>query len=478
MSKFKQYIAGQWCDASNGGSWEVLNPATEEVIERVPYGNGEDCKKAIEAACCAAKAWRNFTPYQRGDILSRAAVKVKQEAGELAKLTVLESGKPFREAKGEWFAAAALLEWFAEEGKRSYGRTIPSRDPAKRLMVTREPVGVVGVITAWNFPVYNIARAWSAALAAGCTVVARPSEYTPLSAMKLTEILVDSGLPTGVLNLINGEPEPMGKQMLDHPDLRKISFTGSVGVGKALIEGSAKTVTGLSLELGGNAPVIILPDANLSLLVKQSVASKYRNCGQVCVAPQRFLLPHARLDEFAERVSAEVKNLKIGPGIDDSTEVGPLINRKQRDRVKALVERATKDGATLLAGGRIPEEFTKGYFFEPTVITNVSPEDEIAREEIFGPVMPLLGYEELEEAVTIANQTAYGLAAYVFTQDLKAATYAHENLEFGMVGINTFSPQCVEGPFGGFKESGIGRECGSEGLKEYQEEKLVCFALD
>lgn len=470
---YLQLIDGQWVGASNGGSWDVINPGTEEVIRAVPFGTRADCRSAIEAAERAFPKWAAKTPYERAAILDKAAAIMRERADALGRTTVLESGKPLPQGKGEWFVAADLFEWFAEEGKRAYGRTIPSRTPGKRMTVLRQPLGVVGVITAWNFPAYNPARAWAAALAAGCTVVARASEFTPLTGMDMAAILVEAGIPAGVLNLVNGDPDAMGQELLDHPAVRKISFTGSVRVGKILMDGASRTVTRLSLELGGNAPVLILPDADASALAAGAVSAKFRNNGQVCVAPQRFFVHRARAEEFAEKAAARASALRIGVGLEKESQVGPLINAKQRDRVEALVATAGAHGADVRTGGKRPAQLAKGYFYEPTVLSGVVPGSPLYQEEIFGPVMPVTTFDDLDEAIALANSTPYGLAAYVFTNDLKAAVKASEGLQFGMIGVNEWTPHATEAPFGGWKQSGIGHESGAEGLAEYLESKLV-----
>jgi acyl-CoA reductase-like NAD-dependent aldehyde dehydrogenase len=332
---------------------------------------------------------------------------------------------------------------------------------------------VVGVITAWNFPAYNPARAWAAALAAGCAVVGRASEFTPLTAMEMANILVEAGIPAGVMNLVNGEPDTMGQEMLDHPACRKISFTGSVRVGKILMDGASRTVTRLSLELGGNAPVLILPDAPIEALAASSVGAKFRNNGQVCVSPQRFLVHRSAVAQFTDRVVERVGQLRLGSGLEKETQVGPLINARQRDRVEALVNDATSHGVEVRAGGRRPTAQPRGYFFEPTVLGGVNPEMPVFQEEIFGPVLPIIAFDELDEAIHLANATQYGLAAYVWTNDLKSAIKASEGLEFGMVGVNEWTPHATEAPFGGWKQSGLGHESGAEGLNEYLETKLI-----
>lgn len=474
-SIYKQYIDGEWVDAKNGNTWDVIDPSSETAIVTVPFGGASDCESALTAADRAFPAWSKATAYERGLYLRRVADAIRDRAETLAAVTVRESGKPFAQAKGEWIVAADLFEWFSEEGKRAYGRTIPSRRASKRMMVLPQPIGVVGVITAWNFPAYNPVRAWAAALAAGCTVVARPSEYTPLTAMEVVNLFHEVELPRGVLNLVNGEPEAMGQALLDSPICRKISFTGSVRVGRILMDGASRTFTRLSLELGGNAPVLVFPDVDLDAVAKSAVLAKYRNAGQVCVSPQRFLVHRSRAEEFAESVVPHVRSLKVGSGLDPSTDVGPMINAVQRDRVEAMVADARDKGVAVLAGGGRPSGAERGYFFEPTVLGGVSPEMRVFGEEIFGPVLPVASFDDVDQAIEVANRTDYGLAAYVWTKDLNTAIRCYEGLHFGLVGVNEWAPQSSEAPFPGWKHSGLGAESGAEGLKEYLEPKLVAI---
>jgi succinate-semialdehyde dehydrogenase len=474
---FQQYIDGQWLNAANGKTWNVLDPATEETIATVPFGDATDARAALQAAKAAFPGWSGKTPYERAAILLKAANLIRDRVDDLAPIMTRECGKPFIEARGEWIASADLLEWFAEEGKRAYGRTVPSRRANKRVIVLHQPIGVVATITAWNFPAWLLARAWGAALAAGCTVVGRPSELTPMSAMALTNILVEAGIPAGVLNLVNGDPESQGAEFLNNPICRKISFTGSTRVGKLLMRGAAENITRLSLELGGSAPVLVFPDVDLDWAAKQSVASKFRNNGQVCVSPQRFYV-HADVQEpFLDKVQALVRDLKIGHGLDKETNVGPLVTAGQRDKVEALAHDAIGKGATVVVGGSRPADRAKGYFFQPTVLTGIGPEMRIAREEIFGPVMPIVTFHTVEEALALANDTEYGLASYVLTHNLDTAIRMYEGLEFGIVGVNDMLPTATEAPFGGMKQSGIEREQGSEGLAKYLETKMVSIAL-
>ncbi len=475
MTSNKQLINGEWRDATNGGTWDVLNPATEAVIATVPYGTADDCDLAIAAADRAFADWSRKTPYERGAVLEKTAALIRAGVEGLAHTTTLESGKPLPQAKGEWLAAADLFDWFAEEGKRAYGRIVPSRLPQKRMLVLKQPLGVVGLITAWNFPAWNIARAGGAALAAGCTIVIRPSEYTPLSGMAVARLLTEAGAPAGVVNLVNGDPGPMGQAMLASPAVAKIHFTGSTRVGKLLMDGASKTVTRLSLELGGNAPVLIFPDVDLDAVVAGATAAKFRNGGQVCVSPQRFLISKDAAPAFTERMAAAAGALRVGDGLDPKTQVGPLINAKQRDRVEALVAGARDGGARVAVGGARPADRPAGYFYQPTVVSDLSPDAPLYRDEIFGPVLPVSTFEGVDEAIAIANRTRYGLAAYVWTNHLPTALHVAERLEFGLVGVNEWTPQSTEAPFVGWKESGLGRESGAEGLEEYLETKLIAI---
>ncbi|MCI0425394.1 MAG: NAD-dependent succinate-semialdehyde dehydrogenase [Actinobacteria bacterium] len=474
MSEFKQLIGGEWVDAANGGKWDLLDPATELVIQQVPFGNADDATAAVDAAAAAFPSWSHLTPYQRGKFLEQTAAYIESHLDEFAVITTQESGKPLAQSRAEWAGAPNQLRWAAGEAQRLYGRWIPSRVPNRRIDVTYQPIGVVGVITAWNFPVYNQMRAISSALAVGCTVVSRPSEYTPRSAMLIGRAFMESGLPPGVLNVINGDPETMGQVMLDDKRVRKIQFTGSTRVGRLLMEGAARTVTRLSLELGGNAPVLVFPDAgDIAAVAKNAMVTKVRNNGQVCIAPQRFYVHDSIVDEFAEVAVATAEAQVVGSGLDPATTVGPLINARQRDRVEELVSASVDLGAKVMTGGSRGEG--AGYFYQPTVITNVTPDVPIHNEEIFGPVMPLIPFDQIDDAIARANATDYGLAAYVYTRDLATAFRVSEELEFGMIGINDWFPSTPEAPFGGMKQSGLGREAGSEGILEYVEAKTRYF---
>jgi acyl-CoA reductase-like NAD-dependent aldehyde dehydrogenase len=470
---FKQLINGEWVDAIDGDTWDLINPADETSLGILPFGNSKDASAAIDAAAAAFPAWAGKTPYERAEVLKNTANWIRARFNDLARITSEESGKPLREAIGEWTTSANFFEWYAEEGKRAYGRVIPDRRSTRRTLVLWQPMGVVGAITAWNFPAYNVARCWAAALGAGCTVVGRPSEYTPRTAMLMALALHESGAPAGVINCINGDPAAMGQAMLDDPRLRKISFTGSTRVGKLLMDGASRTVTKLALEMGGNAPVLIFPDVNVEKVAKAAVASKYRNNGQVCIAPQRFYVHTQIAEEFIDAAVKASNALKLGNGSDPATDVGPLINAVQRERLERMVSDAVSSGAEVLTGGARPTEFERGYFYKPTVLASVSPDMRIYRDEIFGPVMPIIPFSDPDEAIAMANGLEAGLAAYVQTNDLTTAIHVYEQLEVGMVGLNEWMPVTPEAPFGGVKASGTGRESGSEGLYEYMESKTV-----
>lgn len=470
---YQNYIAGHWRSALNGQTHPVVNPCTEETITSIPFGNAPDAHAAIDAAAAAFPVWKNVNPWQRADILKKIAEQMRDRAKELAAVTVAESGKPAAEAAGEWTVAAQFFEWYAEEGKRAGGRTLPASRNNKRMSVILQPIGPVGIITAWNFPVWNLARVWAASLAAGCTFVAKPSEYTPLTAMLLMELLEKAGLPPGVANLVSGDASAIGQALLERPEVQKMHFVGSTRVGKLLMDGASKTNTKLSLELGGNAPCVVFPEVDLEAFALSAAIAKTRNCGQVCVSPQRFIVHQDIYESFCAKIAGHMRALRLGNGADPAVQIGPLINARQRDGVAALVDAAVASGGVLLCGGKRPAQFEKGYFYEPTVVKDVWSNNALFRHEVFGPVLSVTPFDTLEEAVALANDTEYGLASYVWTKDLRTSIRMSEALEFGIVGVNEWAAHAVEAPFGGWKQSGLGYECGEEGLHEYLEKKLV-----
>jgi succinate-semialdehyde dehydrogenase/glutarate-semialdehyde dehydrogenase len=474
---YKQLINGAWAEARNGRRWTVTNPATEEPIAEVPFGDGRDAEEAIAAAVAAQPSWAALGPYERAKILRRAADLIAERREELAALMTEECGKPLAEARGEWNSCVDILEWFAEEGKRAYGRAIPSRHGNKRLLSLPTPVGVVATITAWNFPAYLAARKWAAALAAGCTVVGRPSELTPLSAMALVNILVEAGLPAGALNLVNGDPAAIGAAFLASPHVEKLSFTGSQHVGRILMRGAADGIKRLSLELGGSAPVLIFDDVDAGAAAAQAVAARFRNNGQVCISPNRFYVQRSILEEFIEGAAAAIDGLTLGNGLDPAVTTGPLVSAAGRERIEGQVADAVAQGAQVVRGGRRPGRLAKGHFYEPTLLVQLHDDMRVLREEVFGPVMLIQSFDSLEDGLARANATPSGLAGYVLARDHGTIVRAYEGLQFGIVGVNDFTPATAEGPFGGMKQSGFGRENAQEGLAEYLEAKFVSVAL-
>jgi len=474
---YKMLINGQWREAADGGTWQVVNPATEMPIADVPFGGAEETTQAITAAHEALPGWQAMTAYERCGILRDIADALRARADELGPIMTAECGKPIGEATGEWGACADLFDWFAEEGKRAYGRTIPARKAGKRLLVIPQPVGVVATITAWNFPAFLLARKWAGALAAGCTIVGRPSELTPMSAMALVNVMVEAGLPPGVVNLINGDPQIMGETILSDPRVRKLSFTGSQRVGRLLMRGAAAGIKKLSLELGGSAPVLVFADSDMNWAAEQGVIAKFRNNGQVCISPARFYVEQPALEDFLEAAKHESEKLVVGDGMQAHVTNGPMVSRAGRDKVELFEQDALEKRASLVAGGGRPS-IEKGYFYQPTVLTDVTADMRIGCDEVFGPVMAVSAFSTLDEALHLANDTPFGLAGYVMTKDLSTATRIYEGLDFGIIGVNDLVPATAEAPFGGVKTSGFGREAGQEGLTEYMDQKFVSIGLD
>ena len=477
--KFKMFIGGRWCDAGDGRTVQVLNPATEEAICGVPYGGPREAEEALDAARRAFRDWSRTSPYERGEVLKRTADLMRERRDELARLLTMEEGKPLAESRSEVEAAASYYEWFAEEGKRAYGQVVPATSAGKRHWVLKHPVGVCATIAPWNFPVLLQARKVAAALAAGCTVVSRPSTGTPLSTMEMFRCLEEAGVPPGVANLVTGPAGEVADVFLRSPICRKVSFTGSNEVGKELMRKGAEGLKKLSLELGGSAPVLVLPDVDVDRAARLCVMAKFRNAGQVCISPTRFYVHEDIKEEFTERCVSLARGLRVGNGLDPDVDMGPLYDGGAVRKMEALVEDAVRKGAKVLCGGGPPEgeEYSRGFWFAPTVLVDVDGSMRVSREEVFGPIMPIFGFRTVEEAVKSANDTPYGLAAYVLTHELEAALKLAEALEFGIVGINDMVPATAQCPFGGMKESGVGREGAHEGLEEYLESKYVSVAL-
>lgn len=473
----RMYIDGKWCDGSGSKTIGVLNPATEEVVSDMAFGSREDTKRALEAAAKAMPAWMKLTAFDRAKVLKKTGDLMRERADAIARTLTMEQGKPLAEAKAEIMHSADTFEWFAEEGKRAYGQLIPQSQPGKKHVTLKHPVGVVGAISPWNFPITLQARKIAPALAAGCTIVSKPASQTPLSLVQVFECLIEAGLPPGVANLVMGPAQDVADEFMENPICRKISFTGSTEVGKQLMRGCADQVKRLSLELGGHAPFIVFPDADPEVGAKIAVTGKFRNNGQVCIAPSRFYVHKDVQKKFTEAAVEFAKALKLGNGLDAGVEIGPMFEKRAMEGTVNLIEDAKKTGAKVLTGGKRADRFTKGYFFEPTVLANLSMNAKIMTEEPFAPIMPLLDFSKLDDVIAAANNTRYGLAAYVFTNDLTISWRMAEGLEAGIIGVNDPVPATPQCPFGGMKESGLGRELGHEGLEAYLETKYVSFKL-
>jgi len=466
------FIDGVWLGADDGGALDVKNPATAEKLGSIPNMGAAETRRAIAAAAAALPAWKARTAKERAVILRRWFDLLLEHQDDLATLMTAEQGKPLAESKTEIVYAASFIEWFAEEAKRLYGDIIPGHQNDKRIMVLRQPVGVVAAITPWNFPAAMITRKAGPALAAGCTLVCKPATQTPYSAFALAELADRAGVPKGVLNVLTGSAAAIGGEMTANRTVRKLTFTGSTEVGKKLMAQCAGTVKKLSLELGGNAPFIVFDDADLDAAVLGALASKYRNTGQTCVCANRLLIQAGVYDEFARKLKSAVAQLRVGDGLAGVTDQGPLIDAKAVTKVEEHIADALAQGAKVLLGGK--RHALGGSFFEPTILTDVTPKMLIAREETFGPVAPLFKFSTEAQAIAMANDTEFGLAAYVYTRDLARSWRVSEAVEYGIVGLNTGIISTEAAPFGGVKESGMGREGSKYGILDYTEIKYVC----
>ena len=467
------FVDGEWVDADNGQRFDVQDPATRQRIGSVPDLGAAETERAVAAADAALPAWRATLAKDRAALLREWFRLIVDATDELAAIMTAEQGKPLFEARGEIGYAASFVEWFAEEARRIDGEIIPTPAADRRLLVIKQPVGVCAAITPWNFPAAMITRKVAPALAAGCTVVVKPAEQTPFSALALAALAEKAGFPKGVFNVVTGDSKVIGGVLTSSPTVRKLSFTGSTAVGRLLMEQCAPTLKRLSLELGGNAPFIVFDDADLDLAVKGAISSKFRNTGQTCVCANRMYVQAGIYDEFARRLAEAVRKLKVGAGTEEGVHIGPLINDAAIEKVESHVTDALSHGAKAVLGGQRHER--GGTFFEPTVLTEVTPAMRVAREETFGPVAPLFRFESEDEVVRMANDTEYGLAAYFFTRDVGRVFRVSEALEFGMVSVNTgvFSSEVF--PFGGIKQSGVGREGAHAGIDEYLELKSLCI---
>ncbi|WP_153733365.1 NAD-dependent succinate-semialdehyde dehydrogenase [Sporosarcina obsidiansis] len=472
MDTIEMIVNGQQI-GSNLPQIDVINPATGEKIATVPRGGAAEATQAVDAAFAALKDWSLLSAYERSAFLMKWHALIEENEAKLAETMTTEQGKPLSEAVGEMRYANGFISWYAEEAKRIYGETIPASHSSKRLFVHKQPVGVVAAITPWNFPAAMITRKVGPALAAGCTVVLKPASQTPLTAIRLVELAKEAGIPDGVVNVVTGSASEIAGAWQQDERVRKLTFTGSTEVGKSLMKGAADTVKKISLELGGHAPAIVLADCDLDKAVEGVLAAKFRNAGQTCVCANRIYVHSAAADEFIQRISEKTAELKVGNGLKEEVQIGPLIDEDAVEKVEEHVEDAKSKGATVVTGG----ERVGGLFFSPTVLTDVTDQMLCMKEETFGPVLPITLFETEEEVIQLANDSIYGLAAYVFTENISKGIQMCERLEYGIVGLNDGLPSAPQAPFGGFKQSGLGREGGQQGIEEYLEVKYISLGL-
>ena len=466
------FIDGTWRRQGGNGQAPVTDPANGETLGSAPAASGDDTREAIEAAGRGLTVWSATQAWARADVLHRVADAMVARTEEAAKVITLEAGKPLAQSRREWQLSIDQFRWYAEEARRIYGRIVESRVPGGRIEVTHEPIGVVAAFTAWNFPAVLIARKVAPALAAGCSVIVRPSREVPGVAMAIFACLAEAGVPAGVANLVIGATDDTYRVLMDSPVVRKVSLTGSTEVGQRMIRDAAATMKRVSMELGGNAPMIVFDDADVEKTLDLAVPTKYANAGQVCVTPDRFYVHESLYEPFAEGFAARARALKVGPGLDDATQMGPLINERRREAVEAVVADALGKGGRIVAGGGAPSDRNAGYFFQPTVITDLPDDARALAEENFGPIAAITPFGTDEEAYRRANDSTYGLSAYAFTRSAARAREAVARIQSGMVGINSFALAAAEAPFGGTKSSGMGREGGTEGIADYSNVKL------
>jgi len=472
------YINGEWIQGEN--TLKVVNPSTGEVIDEVTKCNKDEIEHTIEAAESAFKEWSKTTAKERGAYLLEVGRILRDRTEEIAQVITKEMGKPLNEAKTEISLAIDYLEWYAEEAKRIYGETIPPSSGSKRLTVIRQPIGVVGAITPWNFPIAMITRKVAPALASGCTAIIKPASATPLTAIEVVKACHEAGIPKGVVNLLHGSASEISKGLMDSPIVRKITFTGSTEVGKQLVRDSAKTLKKLAMELGGHAPFIVFEDADLDQAVEGLMASKFRNAGQTCVCTNRVYVHENVIDSFAQKLKEKVDAMKIGDGFEENVDIGPLIDGAAVEKSLEHVEDAVQKGAKVITGGKkvTEEPYHNGSFMSPTVIVNATHEMKISHEETFGPIAPLFPFNDEEEVVELANSSEYGLASYIYTNDISRSVRVSEALQYGIVGINDALPTVAQAPFGGIKESGFGREGGRQGIEDYLEYKFLSLQIN
>ena len=466
-SKFGQFIDGKWQPSSNKETYDVINPATEEVIGKASKASAVDVDKALKSAEKGFAVWKKYSPWNRAAIIRKIADLMRQKSNELAKWMTLETGKPLAESLAEVSGSADIFEWNAEETKRIYGQTVQSRFENTRVIINYEPVGVVAALSPWNFPLVLASRKISTALAAGCSVICKPDVITPGTVMELVDIINQCGVPPGVVNLLSGDPPSIASQLISSDIVKKISLTGSTRVGKLILKQAADKIQRVTMELSGHAPFIVHADANIEKATDIAMAAKYRNNGQVCISPSRFYIHESKKEQFTKSFVDKTLKLKIGNGMDKDVQLGPITTKKRLEEIEKLVEITKKEGARVLCGGKRPSGFNKGYFYEPTVFDNVKDDFKIMKEEPFGPLTPILAFKDFDDVVKRANNQVAGLAAYVCTGSIELANKTSESLETGMVAVNTPFISNAETPFGGIKQSGYGREGGSMGIKDY-----------
>ena len=476
-SKFGQFIDGKWQESEKKETYEVINPATEEIIGNASKASSLDVEKALKSAEKGLKVWRNTAPWQRSYIIRKIADLMRKKSDVLAKWLTLEVGKPLAEGVGEVGGAADIFEWNAEETKRIYGQTVESRFPDTRVHVYYQPVGVVAALVPWNFPLVLASRKISTALAAGCSVICKPDVITPGCVMELVDICREAGVPQGVVNLLSGDPPAIAEQLIKSDIVKKISVTGSTRVGKLILKQAADKVQRVTMELSGHSPFIVFEDSNIDTVADMAITAKFRNNGQVCISPNRFYIQESKKDEFINKFIEKTKKLKIGNGLDEGVQLGPMTTAKRLSEIEELVETTKKEGAKVLLGGKRPPDFNKGYFYEPTVFDNVKDDFTIMKQEPFGPLVPMLSFKTFDEVIERANNNDLGLCSYIYTNSMEQAHKASELMETGCVAVNTAAVAVAEAPFGGIKQTGYGREGGSMAIKDYLNIKYTHLGL-
>ena len=476
-NKFGQFIDGKWQTSSNNETYDVINPATEEVIGKASKASREDVQKALKSAEKGLKIWRDTSPWKRSYIIRKIADKMREKQDVLAKWMTLEVGKPLAEGIGEVGGAADIFEWNAEETKRIYGQTVESRFPDTRVHVYYQPVGVVAALIPWNFPLVLASRKISTALAAGCSVICKPDVITPGTVMELVNICKEAGVPDGVVNLLSGDPAEISEQLLESDIVKKVSITGSTRVGKIILKKAADKVQRVTMELSGHSPFIVFEDSDIDKVADMAVTAKFRNNGQVCIAPNRFYIQESKKEEFISKFIERTKKLKIGNGMDEGVQLGPLTTDKRLAEIEELVETTKNEGAEVLLGGKRPAGFNKGYFYEPTVFDGIKDDFTIMKQEPFGPLVPMLSFKTFDEVIERANNNDLGLCSYIYTNSMEQAHRASELIESGCVAVNTAAVAVAEAPFGGIKQTGYGREGGSMAIKDYLNVKYTHMGI-